>query len=151
MGNGIELYAETSEGCILSSCLLGRKGLSAEQLGKDVATKLLENLENEQCVDEYMQDQVVNNQPPCVTCAHIFLSPLILDNICSDCFLFQVIILMALAKGHSCIRTGKPTLHTQTAIVMAEKMTGVTFSHTQVEDGSFLLQADGIGFMNSYM
>lgn len=39
--------------------------------------------------------------------------------------LFQLIIFMALAKGTSRIRTGPITLHTQTAIHIAEQLTQV--------------------------
>ena len=39
----------------------------------------------------------------------------------------QLVILMALAKGKSTIRTGPVTLHTQTAIHIAELLTQVLF------------------------
>ncbi len=38
----------------------------------------------------------------------------------------QVILLMALARGKSMVTCGQPTLHTQTAIHMAETMTRVS-------------------------
>ena len=40
-------------------------------------------------------------------------------------FLLQLVILMALAKGRSVVRSGSVTLHTQTAIHLAELMTKV--------------------------
>jgi len=39
----------------------------------------------------------------------------------------QLVILMALAKGKSAIRTGPVTLHTQTAIHIVELLTQVLF------------------------
>ena len=46
--------------------------------------------------------------------------------ICS--FLFQLIILMALAKGKSSIRCGPVTLHTETAIHVAKQLTDVSIA-----------------------
>lgn len=43
----------------------------------------------------------------------------------SETFPSQLIIFMALAKGRSQIRTGAVTLHTQTAIQVAEQLTQV--------------------------
>lgn len=39
----------------------------------------------------------------------------------------QLIVFMALAKGPSVIRTGEITLHTKTAIFVAEKLTSVRY------------------------
>lgn len=38
----------------------------------------------------------------------------------------QLVLFMALAKGHSRLRTGELTLHTKTAIHVAELITGVS-------------------------
>ncbi|KAL9652471.1 hypothetical protein ABK040_000043 [Willaertia magna] len=57
----------------------------------------------------------------------------------------QLIIFMALAKGKSKLRTGPLTLHTQTAIHFCEELTGVKFDINEQDDGSFLLEVDGIG------
>ena len=43
-----------------------------------------------------------------------------------DRFFFQLIILMALAKGKSSIRCGPVTLHTETAIHVAQQLTDVS-------------------------
>lgn len=43
-------------------------------------------------------------------------------------FFLQLIIFMALAPGQSQIRSGPLTLHTETAIYVAEQMTGVSFN-----------------------
>jgi RNA 3'-terminal phosphate cyclase len=42
---------------------------------------------------------------------------------------FQLVILMALAKGRSVVRSGPITLHTRTAIHVAEMMTKVRNTH----------------------
>lgn len=59
----------------------------------------------------------------------------------------QLIILMALAKGKSCLRCGKVTLHTETAIYVAEMLTGVKFHITKDEvEGYNIIECEGIGF-----
>ena len=61
-------------------------------------------------MDEYLQDQV-SLLPS--TCLH--------TQLCSS----KLIIFMALAEGRSTVRTGKVTLHTETAIYIVESLTGV--------------------------
>ncbi|XP_019851369.1 PREDICTED: RNA 3'-terminal phosphate cyclase-like [Amphimedon queenslandica] len=59
----------------------------------------------------------------------------------------QLIILMALAKGCSRIKTGPLTLHTETAIHIVETLTDVRF-HVLRNDGSpdtCLIECDGLG------
>lgn len=57
---------------------------------------------------------------------------------------------MALAKGHSRIRTGPLSLHTKTAIHIAELITKVKFNVT--EDGSTnIIECDGIGLENKFL
>lgn len=59
----------------------------------------------------------------------------------------QLIILMALAKGKSSLRCGKVTLHTETAIYVAEMLTGVKFHITKDEaEGYNIIECEGIGF-----
>lgn len=60
----------------------------------------------------------------------------------------MVVLLMALAEGHSKIKTEPLTLHTQTAIHIAEMMTDAKFSVTEQENGSFIIECDGIGITN---
>ncbi|GAB0090405.1 RNA 3'-terminal phosphate cyclase [Sergentomyia squamirostris] len=61
----------------------------------------------------------------------------------------QLIILMALADGESRIRTGVITLHTKTAIHVAELMTKATF--TLIPEGdTTIIQCQGIGLKNSH-
>ena len=56
---------------------------------------------------------------------------------CVDKFIQdQVIILMALARGESWLQTGCLTLHTQTAIHIAETLTGAKFSVTNNQGNS---------------
>ncbi len=53
---------------------------------------------------------------------------------------------MALAKGKSKVLVGPLTLHTKTAIHVAEKMTSTAvFTVTEVENGNVLLECFGIG------
>ncbi|KAM9409946.1 RNA 3'-terminal phosphate cyclase [Pholidichthys leucotaenia] len=72
-------------------------------------------------------------------------------NGCVDEFLQdQVIIFMALAKGTSRIRTGAVTLHTQTAIHIAEQLTQAKFTITKCEDelSSNIIECQGSGAVN---
>lgn len=58
----------------------------------------------------------------------------------------QLIIYMALAEGRSCIRTQELTLHTQTAIFIAEDLTDARFYVKADSLGTFLITCDGIGY-----
>ncbi|TNM88107.1 RNA 3'-terminal phosphate cyclase [Takifugu rubripes] len=75
-------------------------------------------------------------------------------NGCVDEFLQdQLIIFMALAKGRSRIRTGAVTLHTQTAIHIAEQLTQAKFTITKCEDEqssniTFIIECEGSGVTN---
>uniref|UniRef100_A0AAX7T0H9 RNA 3'-terminal phosphate cyclase n=1 Tax=Astatotilapia calliptera TaxID=8154 RepID=A0AAX7T0H9_ASTCA len=75
-------------------------------------------------------------------------------NGCVDEFLQdQLIIFMALAKGTSRIRTGAVTLHTQTAIHIAEQLTQAKFTITKCEDElsrniTYIIECQGSGAVN---
>eukprot|EP00794_Sanderia_malayensis_P007830 gene7830-8680_t len=117
-GCGIMIIAETTTGCLLSGSALGKKGLPAEQVGALAAEILLRNLQQQACVDEHLQD--------------------------------QLIIFMALATGKSAIKTGPVTLHTQTAIHIAELLTEAKFTVTKTQEAnskfeSCLIECTGIG------
>ncbi|XKL64282.1 hypothetical protein PGB90_004368 [Kerria lacca] len=62
----------------------------------------------------------------------------------------QIIILMALANGKSVVKCGPITLHTKTAIYIAEKMTQAKFKLHENETEAGLLECDGIGLRNNY-
>ena len=87
---------------------------ATEKTARAAAEELIRNVKAGGCVDEHLQDQVrglvdvLNKRER----EHV---P----------FFFQLIILMALAKGRSVLRSGSVTLHTQTAIHLAEMMTKV--------------------------
>ncbi|XP_029985436.1 RNA 3'-terminal phosphate cyclase [Sphaeramia orbicularis] len=81
-------------------------------------------------------------------------------NGCVDEFLQdQLIIFMALANGTSRIRTGAVTLHTQTAIHVAEQLTQAKFTITKSEDelssngtnGTYIIQCEGAGVSNTHL
>ncbi|KAF8502448.1 RNA 3'-terminal phosphate cyclase [Gautieria morchelliformis] len=62
----------------------------------------------------------------------------------------QIIIFMALAKGKSTVATGPLTMHTKTAVWLAEKLSGAKF---QIEDehgtARTILSCEGIGLASS--
>ncbi|KAJ8277759.1 hypothetical protein GJAV_G00079560 [Gymnothorax javanicus] len=76
-------------------------------------------------------------------------------NGCVDEFLQdQLIMFMALAKGTSRIRTGPITLHTQTAIHVAEQLTKAKFVVTKAEDEhstseTYIIECQGAGVTNT--
>ncbi len=109
------IIAETTTGCLLAGSALGRKGVPSEEVAKEAVESLLEDLRNEACLDTYAQDQVFH-----------FVFKLSLIQLI-DCFFFQFILFMALANGHSKVKVGAVTLHTQTAVYITELLTGVTF------------------------
>ncbi|KAL9951213.1 hypothetical protein ACROYT_G043836 [Oculina patagonica] len=61
----------------------------------------------------------------------------------------QLIIFMALAAGHSSIRCGPLTMHTQTAIHVAEKIMKAKFKVQKISDKKgCIIECDGIGLQN---
>ncbi|XP_071484413.1 RNA 3'-terminal phosphate cyclase-like [Diadema antillarum] len=64
----------------------------------------------------------------------------------------QLIIFMALAKGQSRVKTGPVTLHTETAIHIAELLTEAKFKVSPVQDGSGeganIIECTGVGLIN---
>eukprot|EP00771_Trimastix_marina_P002632 gnl/Trimastix_PCT/3774.p1 GENE.gnl/Trimastix_PCT/3774~~gnl/Trimastix_PCT/3774.p1 ORF type:complete len:388 (+),score=83.17 gnl/Trimastix_PCT/3774:56-1165(+) len=61
----------------------------------------------------------------------------------------QIIIFMALAAGHSRVRTGPLTLHTQTAIHFAEQLSGAQFLVNPTPDGGAVIECEGVAFRGS--
>ena len=57
----------------------------------------------------------------------------------------QVVLLMALSTGTSRLRTCALTMHTKTAIFIAEKLTGAKFSVTEEVDGCCVVECVGCG------
>ena len=121
-GSGIQIVAETSTGCLFSGSALGNRNISNQQVADKAFNELMESL--------------VTNANCCV------------DKYIQD----QLIIFMALAKGTSQIRCGPLTSHTNTAINVAETMTGVKF---EIESGQnsndMIISCDGVGFENKYL
>ncbi|RDX42677.1 RNA 3'-terminal phosphate cyclase [Lentinus brumalis] len=58
----------------------------------------------------------------------------------------QMIIFLALAQGHSTVKTGPLTLHTRTAMWVAEQLTEAKFRVQETEDGA-VIECDGIGYV----
>ncbi|KIM58697.1 hypothetical protein SCLCIDRAFT_1218385 [Scleroderma citrinum Foug A] len=59
----------------------------------------------------------------------------------------QIIIFLALAKGHSMIKAGPITDHTRTAIHIAKLMTGARFQMEEPTAGNTMISCEGIGFV----
>ncbi|KAH9901629.1 RNA 3'-terminal phosphate cyclase [Cubamyces lactineus] len=57
----------------------------------------------------------------------------------------QMIIFLALASGRSRVKSGPLTLHTKTAIWVAEQMTEARF-HVEETEGITIIECEGIGF-----
>lgn len=111
-GSGIVIVGKTDKGCLLGGSALGKRGLQVEEVGRNAAKELIDDLKSHACVDRYTQD--------------------------------QLIIFMALAKGKSTLQIGVPTLHTKTAIYIAELLTDAKF-HLHEKDGCTTIECDGIG------
>ncbi|XP_039278151.1 RNA 3'-terminal phosphate cyclase [Nilaparvata lugens] len=60
----------------------------------------------------------------------------------------QIIIFMALAAGKSRVRCGPITLHTKTAIHIAELLTKAKFSIENVDSNVNIIECEGIGMIN---
>ena len=69
------------------------------------------------------------------------------ENICVDMHMQdQLIIFMALCEGKSEILCGPLELHTESAIQYMQDLTGATFTTTCNDDGTVLIECEGIGF-----
>lgn len=58
-GSGINVYAETTTGCVLGASQLGKRGVENHEVGRKAAEELSEYLAGKFCVDQYMQDQLI--------------------------------------------------------------------------------------------
>jgi RNA 3'-phosphate cyclase len=59
-GTGITLWAETESGAILGASSLGKRGKPAEQVGREAAESLLQQLKTGCAVDRYLTDQLIS-------------------------------------------------------------------------------------------
>jgi RNA 3'-terminal phosphate cyclase (ATP) len=58
-GAALALYAETTSGCIIGADRAGEPRRTSEDIGKYVATSLLEDLSTGATVDRYLADQLI--------------------------------------------------------------------------------------------
>ncbi|CAF0847310.1 unnamed protein product [Brachionus calyciflorus] len=58
-GTGIIILAETTTGCVLAGSALGSKGVLAENVAKEAVEYLMQDIDSEACVDQYLQDQLI--------------------------------------------------------------------------------------------
>ena len=124
------LHLILSTGCILGGSALGSPRSSGEAVGKKAAEELLEAVETGGCVDKYIQvRKTLVGVPNCYEYPK-WVGNLTRKTPASAVEIFvqdQMIIFMALADGESRLLCGPLTLHTETAIHIAEKMTGAKF------------------------
>ncbi|KAJ6513780.1 RNA 3'-terminal phosphate cyclase domain-containing protein [Mycena vitilis] len=115
-GSGIVLWAELAGGGMIGGSAVGNKKKDAAAVGEEAADELIKGLEAGGCVDEWLED--------------------------------QIIIFMALAFGTSAVRCGKDglTLHTKTAIWVAEQLTDAKFDITVEDSGHTIIRCKGIGY-----
>ncbi|KAF4615084.1 hypothetical protein D9613_002854 [Agrocybe pediades] len=114
-GSGIVLWAELEGGGMIGGSAVGTKGVPPEKVGEQAADELIKGLMDGGCVDEWLQD--------------------------------QIIIFMALADGTSEVNCGKVelSLHTRTAIWLAEQLTEAKFEVVQ-SAGQTVIRCQGIGY-----
>ncbi|XP_058789367.1 RNA 3'-terminal phosphate cyclase-like [Phymastichus coffea] len=123
-GSGINLMCKTTTNCIFGGSGLGSKRPGPVPPGIEAANQVIAPILIDSCVDEHLQD--------------------------------QMIILMVLAKGHSKINVGKKelTCHAETAKQVTEIMLGdkgLSFSLSKNENGSYILECNGLGLCNEYL
>ncbi|KAF8803623.1 RTC domain-containing 1 [Phlegmacium glaucopus] len=115
-GSGIVLWAELEGGGIIGGSAVGSKGVDPEITGEQAADELVRGLNEGGCIDEWLQD--------------------------------QIIIFMALADGKSEVRcgTGGLTLHTRTAIWLAQELTDAKFEIEDEPSGTVIIRCQGMGY-----
>ncbi|XP_014204835.1 RNA 3'-terminal phosphate cyclase [Copidosoma floridanum] len=121
---GINLMCKTSKDCVFGGSGLNSETRAQTPSGIDAAYQLLAPILMDSCVDQHLQDQMV--------------------------------ILMVLAKGTSRVKIGKMelTCHAETAKQVAELMLGdkgLSFSLNKDENGSHILECNGLGLCNEYL
>ena len=57
----------------------------------------------------------------------------------------QLIVFVALAAGRSQFLCSEPSLHTRTAIAVAEQLSAARFSLSRRREGAWLVECDGAG------
>uniref|UniRef100_A0A8C9TH73 RNA 3'-terminal phosphate cyclase n=1 Tax=Scleropages formosus TaxID=113540 RepID=A0A8C9TH73_SCLFO len=134
-------------------------GVLPFKLAKDMLTAAVRTIRKE-IKDLYVNIQALQEKDKACGNGNGIMEvlPMLLRNIrhngCVDEFLQdQLIIFMALVKGTSRIRTGPLTLHTQTAIHVAEQLTKAKFSVTKAEDEhstgeTYIIECQGAGATN---
>ena len=101
---------------------------------------LVKSVECGAAVDEHLQDQVYFYDF-LERFSHFLMTRM------GFCLRFsQLIIFMALAKGHSRYLSGPLSLHTQTAIHICQLMLGVKFDVKTLDQGNVIVECDGMGF-----
>lgn len=123
-GSGINLVCKTTKDCFFGGSGLGSRRPGPVPPGIEAADQVVAPILMDSCVDEHLQD--------------------------------QMIILMVLAKGPSKIKVGKKelTCHAETAKQVAEIMLkdkGLSFSLNKNENGSYVLECNGLGLKNEYL
>ncbi|KAF9532406.1 RNA 3'-terminal phosphate cyclase [Crepidotus variabilis] len=115
-GSGIVLWAELEGGGILGGSAIGSKNIDPEKVGEEAANELLKALDNQGCVDEHLQDQII-----------MFMA-------------------LAEGKSEvRCGKDGL-ALHTKTAIWLAEQLTDAKFDIEEESEGTVVIRCDGIGY-----
>ncbi|KAF5386599.1 hypothetical protein D9615_001722 [Tricholomella constricta] len=134
-GSGIVLWAELEGGGVIGGSAVGRKGTDPHKVGQLAAAELSRGLQADGCVDEVALFLYPFFAPPLT-----FSSPQWLQD--------QIIIFMALAEGKSEIRCGKRglSLHTKTAIWVAEQLTDAKFDIDEEPSGHTVIRCVGIGY-----
>ena len=140
-GIGVVLVAETDTGCLFGGSSL--KGPSKKGKGR-VSGRYNQY---ERYNDNYNEQKEDYQEIGRVAARELITDWLSTKGGCTDRWLQdQLIIFMALAKGISRFKTCALELHTETAIHIAEIMTGVKFNVTTEKDGTVLIQCQGIGY-----
>jgi RNA 3'-terminal phosphate cyclase (ATP) len=58
-GSGILIFAETTTNCVVASSELGERGVQSEKIAVNAVNSLKKEIDSKNCVDEYMQDQLI--------------------------------------------------------------------------------------------
>jgi len=58
-GSGIIIFAETTTNCLVASSELGERGVQSEKIALNAVNSLKKEIDSRNCVDEFMQDQLI--------------------------------------------------------------------------------------------
>ncbi|RGB26070.1 RNA 3'-terminal phosphate cyclase domain-containing protein [Rhizophagus diaphanus] len=129
----IRLWAETSTGCIISGNDISNQKETPEEVGKNAAEKLIQNIKHGGCVDEHLQDQLIIFMALAESRSKLVSGPITLHTRTAIHFVET----MSGAKFHI------------KKLDSSEPLVNIQDNSLDWDEGMYLIECEGIGLMIS--